>query len=648
MGRLLRALIVEDCQDDALIVAQELRRGGYDPQFRQVQTAEEMGEALSTGRWDAVIADYHLPRFSAPAALALVKERGLDLPFIVISGMVGEATAVAVMKAGAHDYIMKDNLTRLVPAVERELREARARERHRRGARQLARERQFSDAIVDTSGALIVVLDPEGRIVQFNKACQKATGYALDEVRGQLMWDLLVPPEELARAREVFDRPASDASHLPCELHWLTKEGHRRLISWAYAHVCDEKDKVQWVIGTGIDVTEQRRLEEQLRQTAKLEAVGRLAGGIAHDFNNLLTAILGYVDLNLPAVPEGTPLYDDLVQVRNAAKRAAALTRQLLTFSRQQPAEPEVIDLNAAVCDVSKMLRHLIEENVEIKLVLTDRSLNVKADPAQMGQVMMNLAVNARDAMPSGGTLTVETSVVDASELDTGFDLALAPYAKLRVTDTGTGMTPEVRERIFEPFFTTKPVGQGTGLGLSTVYGIVQQCSGRIECLTELGRGTTFNIYLPLTETEEAPRPDRTDFGLRFGGRETILLVEDESEVRGLAARALRDFGYTVLCAPDGVEALELLGGREANVDLLVTDVVMPRMDGRELAQKVRLAYPGTKLLFVSGYDGLSAAGSAEALAGQAVLQKPFTAHRLAKRVRDVLDAPDCVRRDRG
>jgi CheY-like chemotaxis protein len=283
------------------------------------------------------------------------------------------------------------------------------------------------------------------------------------------------------------------------------------------------------------------------------------------------------------------------------------------------------------------MLRHLIEERIEIKLVLADEPLRVMADRAQLGQVLLNLAINARDAMADGGLLTIETSRASVGKAAlAGTSLAEGAYAKLRVTDTGTGMTREVRERVFEPFFTTKPLGHGTGLGLSTVYGIVKQHAGRIECDSEPGMGSTFRAYLPLVDADQGNAADTTGYDVKFGGDETVLLVEDEEAVRDLAARALKDFGYNVLCAGSGPEALELLSGHSGRLDLLITDLIMPRMDGRQLAQKVRMVRPRAKLLFMSGYGGSNLEIE---VPGFTVLQKPFTAFRLAKRVRQVLDA---------
>ncbi len=502
---------------------------------------------------------------------------------------------------------------------------------------ELEAARQFANTVIETAGALIVVLDTDGRVVRFNRACEICTGYSAEEVEGCELMETLVPLEEREGVREVFRSLLGEADFCTYENHWVTRSGERRLVSWANSRVCDQNGQVQWVIGTGIDVTEQRRLQERLQRAAKLEAVGQLAGGVAHDFNNLLTAILGYVELNLSELTPGTPLHEDLTQVRRAARRAADLVRQLLTFSRRPAGERVVIDLSACTRDTTRMIRHLIEENIETTVELSDEPLPVLADPSQMGQVLVNLVVNARDAMPGGGELFIRTSRQDMPAGGAGEDAEPRPHAVLTVRDSGTGMTPEVRERIFDPFFTTKEVGHGTGLGLSSVYGIVQGHGGYVECESEPGQGATFHVCLPLAEEEAVP-PDSSTLDFLSGRGETVLVVEDDPEVRNLTTRALTDFGYTVLSAADGPEALRVLDEHPAEIDLLLTDIVLPSMDGRELAQRARLKRPTLRLLFMSGYAESPPTGAPEDLEQLPVLHKPFTAVRLAKHVREAME----------
>jgi two-component system, cell cycle sensor histidine kinase and response regulator CckA len=384
------------------------------------------------------------------------------------------------------------------------------------------------------------------------------------------------------------------------------------------------------------DATERRTLEAQLAHTTKMESIGRLAGGIAHDFNNLLTAILGYVDLMQGSLGETDPIARHALQIRRAAERASLLTRQLLAFSRKQFLQPRVIDLNAVVEESSQMLRRLISEHIDLSQSLDPRLLRIKVDPAQLQQVLMNLAVNARDAMPKGGTLAIVTANVDlpARALSGNPDFEPGTYVMLAVSDSGVGMDTNTRARIFEPFFTTKRIGEGTGLGLSTVYGIVRQSGGHIHVDSERGRGSRFTIYFPaVSDAAESPRPETvlTDGPI---GRETLLLVEDDPMVRSLAVEALKLKGYRVLDAGDGREAIAL-AQQAGSIDLLISDVVMPRMTGRELADRLRAAAPSLRVLFMSGYPG-----SLGDQLGRNIdlLEKPFTSLTLVSRVRQALD----------
>ncbi len=394
------------------------------------------------------------------------------------------------------------------------------------------------------------------------------------------------------------------------------------------------------VWGTQRDVTEQRHLEEQFRQSQKMEAVGQLAGGIAHDFNNLLTAILGNTQLLLRELPPGDSKRGDVEEIRKASERAASLTRQLLAYSRRQMLQPEVLDLNVVVAEMDKMLRRLIGEHIALVAVLTPDLGRVRADPNQIEQVIVNLAVNARDAMPDGGKLTVETANVDLDEAFAQAHLGSVPgsYALLAVTDTGAGMDATVRAHLFEPFFTTKEVGKGTGLGLATVYGIVKQSGGYISVYSEPGRGSSFKIYLPriATPADAPPGPQKSG---PAPGSETVLVVEDEAAVLTLSRRALEAQGYVVLAASDPAAALRVVERHGGMIHLLLTDVVMPGLSGRELADRLTAQRPGIRVLYMSGYPGDAVVQHGTLPSGSAFLQKPFSPDGLARKVRDVLDA---------
>jgi len=401
-----------------------------------------------------------------------------------------------------------------------------------------------------------------------------------------------------------------------------------------------EEGRLVRVWGTQRDVSEQRHLEEQFRQAQKMEAVGQLAGGIAHDFNNLLTAILGNTQLLLRDLPPGDAKRGDVEEIRKASERAASLTRQLLAYSRRQMLQPEVLDLNGVVAEMDRMLRRLIGEHIALVTVLAPQLGSVRADPNQLEQVIVNLAVNARDAMPDGGKLTIETANVELDATFAQAHLGSVPgsYAMVAVTDTGVGMDATVRAHLFEPFFTTKEVGKGTGLGLATVYGIVKQSDGYISVYSEVGRGTSFKIYLPRIDTpapvQASPAKDRPD-----RGTETILVVEDEPAVLSLSRRALEAQGYVVLAASDAAAAMRVVERHGGTIHLLLTDVVMPGLSGRELADRLATRRPGIRVLYMSGYPGDAVVQHGALPHGSAFLQKPFSPDGLARKVRDVLDA---------
>ena len=510
----VRVLLVEDSASDAELMLRALRGAGLEPVHERVDNPEAMRQALKRQSWDVVLSDYSMPAFDAPAALVLLQQHSEDIPFIVVSGSVGEDTAVAVMKAGAADYVMKDRLTRLAPAVTR----------------------------------------------------------AIDGAR-------------LRRDR--------------------------------------------------------RRLEQQLQEAQKLEAVGKLAGGVAHDFNNVLTAILGSAELLLLDSPPGAPTREELDIIRGAATRAQDLIRQLLAFSARQVLQPVVLDLNHLVKNVGKMLRRLIGEDIKLVSDLAPELAAVRADPGQIEQVLVNLAVNARDAMPDGVRLAIKSFNAEVSEGDVSAPNHVPPgrYAVLEVSDTGSGMSTETQARIFEPFFTTKAQGKGTGLGLATVYGIVRQSDGHISVESAPGAGATFRVYLPRVAEAVTPAATPGTVTAPAVGRETVLLAEDEPLVRLLARRVLEQAGYTVLVAAGGAEALETARRHDGPIHLLLTDVVMPEMSGRDLVRHLLDLRPGVPVLYMTGYSDEAIARHGVLDPGTALIQKPFTPAALARKVREALDA---------
>ena len=1019
MGTPLRVLIVEDSEEDTLLIVRELKRGGFNPIHERVETAEGMKAALSTKTWDLILADYSMPHFSGLEALKLSKENGLDLPFIIVSGSIGEDVAVEAMKLGAHDYLMKNNLSRLIPAIEQELREAEVRRKLKHSEKALQEAEKRYRQVVENATEIIYAVDEKGNFTYANPAGLKVTGYSLEELRGFNYMDLVVPEHrervmetyvnqlrqristthvefpffdkaggitwfsqnatlviddgrvvgfhiiarditERKRAEEVlresearyrdlietardviftlspegvftsfnsafetitgwstkewigklfvdlldlndvpkaierFKTVMEGQSGEPIELRirtkyggvvngefvaspqakggkvigilgiarditkrkkaeealrnseekyrtileniedgyyevdiagnftflndsfcriygypreeligmndrqytdqenakklfqtfnrvyrtgesakgadWeiIRKDGMKRNIEASASLIKDssgnrigfrglvhditerkqaeeqlrklfraveqspatvmitgtdanieyvnpkftqltgytleevigknprilksgetppEEYKLLWetitsgrewrgefhdkkkngdlywesasisciknpegvithFVAVKEDITERKRAEEeraalqdQLRQSQKMEAIGRLAGGIAHDFNNLLTVIKGYSQLSLNETKENDSLRENIEEIKKASDRAGDLTRQLLAFSRRQIMEVKVLDLNALLQNLDKMLRRIIGEDIELVTSLGENLGTVKADPGQIEQVVMNLAVNAKDAMSKGGKLIVETANVELDDSYARAHVAVTPgpYVMIAVSDTGTGMPPEVRDRVFEPFFTTKGKGKGTGLGLSTVYGIVKQSGGNIWVYSELGQGTTLKIYLPRVD-EPAEKLKAQVVGEELHrGSETVLIVEDDKEVRKLAVRILKRQGYTVLDGSYGAEAFNVCRQHKGPIHLLLTDVVMPGMDGRALSESLSQLHPEMKVLYMSGYtdDAIIRHGVMEK--GMNYIQKPFTVSGLINKVREVL-----------
>jgi len=631
----VRLLLVEDSEDDAQLLLRELKRGGYEPAHERVANEAGLAAALDRQSWDLVIGDHSMPGFSGIAALVLVRGRGLDVPFICVSGTISEDMAVAAMKAGANDWVSKGHLKRLLPAVDRELREAKGRAALR------ATEASYV-TMVQHAPVGIYRSNPNGRFVEVNDALVHLLGYdsAAEVLQLNMARDVYVDPAERARllARDIN----TDHVYDDVEATWKRKDGRVLTVQLSVRTIRNGAGEVEYYETFARDITEQRRLQTQLVQSQKMEAVGRLAGGIAHDFNNLLTVITTSCDLMREDMSPGDPKREDLDQVRQAADGAAALTRQLLAFSRQQVLAPQVVNLGDVVHGVEKMLRRVIGEDVDLVTVLGSEVGAVKADVGQLEQVLMNLAVNARDAMPTGGKLTIETANVEhdpnyASEQDAA---AVSQFVMLAVSDTGTGMDEATKAKIFEPFFTTKELGKGTGLGLATVYGIVKQSGGFIWVYSEPGLGTTFKIYLPRVDAVAESGATAAAASTSHRGTETVLLVEDAAAVRSVTHHALHRQGYTVLDAENGAEALRIAASHTGPIHLLFTDVVMPGLSGRQLADQLAAVRPETKVLYTSGYTDDAVVRHGVLESGIAYLQKPFTVDGLARKVREVLDRP--------
>jgi PAS domain S-box-containing protein len=827
MPKALHLLVLEENPHNAALIVETLKEAGYACQWERITTQSEFLAHLETWPYDVVLASDSLSTLDGLTALRLLREQDSDLPFILISDTVNQEIAIESLNAGVTDYVFREHLSRLVPAIPRALRERKEKQQRQRAERlldtlnraalatasaatpqeifttmsemlqelglsyillttderqttlrptymslapnlvrtirnltgltperftipikrvdvykkavwdkqtvfvqnaeeamrqilpgafkglagqvirmldysksmvapliidnvvigilavnsndlvaddlpaitafahqiatawhraqlfeqarhELAKRRQAEEASVclttaiEQAAEMVVITDTEGAIQYVNPAFEQVTGYSRQEVIGQNPRILNSGRQNAAFYRALWATIASGEV-------WRGRFVNRKKDSSLYtaeatiSPVRDETNVVTSYVAVKRDVTDEIELEERYRQAQKMEAIGRLAGGVAHDFNNLLTVIQGYTDLALAQLERDHPVSTDLSEIARAAAQASALTAQLLTFSRHQALEPSLIDLNELVKNATKMLRRLIGEDIELHLVAHPTLGRVLADAAQIEQVIMNLAVNARDAMPRGGTLTFETHNISLDKAYAEVHPGVNPgaYVQLAVSDTGTGMTKEVQAHLFEPFFTTKAEGKGTGLGLATVWGIVEQSEGHIEVYSELGIGTTVKVYLPRVDAAIKDTELEMDRKALPRGNETVLLVEDEEPVRELAGIALQKQGYTVLSAGHPNQAL-LLGKQYAEaIHLLVTDVVMPSLGGRELAERLRQSCPEMLVLYISGYSNDAIAQHGVLAPGITLLPKPFTPAALAHKVREVLDGPN-------
>jgi|GEM_PF-463358 len=509
---------------------------------------------------------------------------------------------------------------------------------------EIEEQQKFLRQIIDSNPNLIFVKDREGRFLLVNQAVADQFGAPVEEIIGKTDTDFNPNPEQVAFFHKidklVFETGQEQfvseekVTDVHGQVHWMQT---------VKRPIFDKNGQVVRLLGVAVDITERKQLEERLRQSQKMQAVGQLAGGVAHDFNNILTVITGYTEmLLLKHENEDDPDYKDIRQIKKMADRATSLTRQLLAFSRRQVLQPEVININEVISNIEKMLRRLISENIELVIDLSPDVGQIQADQGQLEQIIINLAINARDAMPKGGQLTIQTANIELGDDDAARfpEMSPGPYVMFSITDTGQGIDAETQARIFEPFFTTKEVGEGTGLGLSMVHGIVQQSNGHIEVQSEPQHGATFTIYLPRLTAEKSsdPRPNLRQATVR--GTETILLVEDEADVREMAQQALKNNGYTVLTAQHGPEAMETCKKQPGVIDLLIADVILPGgITGPELAEYLHPVYPGMKTLFISGYTDNKLVQHSLSETDTAFLRKPFTPSELAQKIRLLLDS---------
>jgi two-component system cell cycle sensor histidine kinase/response regulator CckA len=638
MTKPFRTLIVENSQSDIELILIELRESGFVVEPTLVETREEFRAALAGNDFDAVLADYRLPNWSGLDALEELRRTGKDIPFLLVSGMVGEEAAVESIKQGASDYILKDHLSRLPIALMRAMAEKNLRDENAHSHEALRVSEARNRDLVEHAVYGIARISADGEFLDANPTLLRILGcsHAIRLKTINFGRDLFRFPEQHSRLMAMCREHGQVHG---AEAEWRRADGgiamvrlHARRLS-----IADNFDEFEVTVE---DVTDLRAMERQLRQAQKFEAVGQLAGGVAHDFNNVVGAILGWAELGFDQCRDNPAIADRFSRIREQADRAAALTRELLTFARQQVLRPRAVDLNTVANGLHSLLDKVIGKHIEVKFLTTPLD-SVKADPTQIEQVLMNLCLNARDAMPEGGRLVMETEMVELDDAYCRFYPYVRPgrYAVMSIADTGKGMDVETRERIFEPFFTTKERGKGTGMGLATVYGIVKQHGGFIHVYSEPAHGSLFRVYLPVMEggaaegvVAKAPTPSMAE----MRGTETVLLAEDHDSVREMSRQTLVGLGYRVLSARDGEEALRLCDNEQP--DLAILDVIMPKLGGPATATKLTARFAELRVLFTSGYS----AESEEIPEGarRRYLQKPYSPTTLARLVRQILDEP--------
>ncbi|MGC9194666.1 MAG: PAS domain S-box protein [Syntrophobacteraceae bacterium] len=755
----LRVLLVEDCESDEGLLVRLLERGGYATLHERVETFEEMTQALANNDWDMIIADFNMPAFDAPSALKVLQETKRDIPFIVVSGSIGEDAAVAMMKAGAHDYVMKDSLARLVPAVRRELSEAEVRRKNRQAEEALRESEERYRALYEDNPTMYFTIKSDGRVLSVNRCGAQELGYRVDELVGSPVIDVFYPEDRehvltsfekcLQNPMQVFhwefrkvrkdgsllwvkeaarSVPQADGSMVVlvvCEDVTENKKAEeelRRLVTaieqcaeaifitdvariiryvnpafesisgyskeeavgrhigilksnrhgeafyaearntlrrqevWSGRVISRKKDGTTYeadataspvkdaagdLIGYVVihkDITDEVRMERQIRQTQKLEALGTLAGGIAHDFNNVLTAVMGFSQMAHYKLPESSPIRNDIERVLQASARASELVRQILTFSRKTEHEPKPVRMAPIINEVLGLLRPSLPATIDIRCDIEAAAAEnlIMADETQIHQILMNLATNAAHAMrKTGGTLSIRLYSLESDETLLGLSTDLRPgqYVCLSVSDTGRGMESEVLDRIFDPYFTTKGPNQGTGLGLAVVQGIVRAHGGAINVSSEPGSGAVFDVFFPRVEGYSAPEASQAAPDSIGCGSERILLVDDEELLTELVKEMLESIGYEVTALTESKKALELFQAKPGLFDLVITDMTMPNLTGKDLAEEILKIRADIPVLLCTGFSDILNDKLASEAGIREVLMKPFAMGDLVKAI---------------
>jgi PAS domain S-box-containing protein len=630
----MHILLLEDSPHDRQLLEKTLLNEGLVCQITHAKSKEEFQAALEQTQYDLIISDFTIPAYSGIAALAASRELQPDTPFIFVAGTIGEEQVVESLKSGATDYVLKNRLNRLGPAVRRALREAQERRERQRAEERVRVQSSALEAVANG----VMLTDATGKILFGNKAFCAMTGYALEEILGKKPGFLNSGKHDADFFRALWNTILTGRVWQG-ELINRRKDGTLYNEEMTITPIQRSNGEISHFIAVKQDITKRKLRKEQLHQARKMEAIGQLAGGIAHDFNNLLTVIHGNVQLVLT---DESQLKEEnrqcLQQVTDATERAADLTRQLLAFGRKQVVQFQPLNLNHVISSFTKMLKRVIGEHIVLQCCCAEELPSVNADVGMIEQILINLIVNARDAMPQGGSIVITTEAIsiDAAYVETHPEAQPGEFVCITVGDTGAGIYPEYLPRIFEPFFTTKEAGKGTGFGLATVYGIVKQHRGWIEVSSQLGNGTTFKIFLPASACDAAKKPTRQVKVIPAGGHEKILLVEDDADVRIVTRSFLEGSGYKIWEASNGLEALNVWKTKASQIDLLLTDIIMPGgLNGWELADRLSGERPGLKVILMSGYNS-DLAGKTQPY--NHILPKPFSLESLTETVRRCLD----------
>lgn len=642
----LRVLIIDDSQNDAQELVNELKRHNYDPIFTRVNSLARFNSAIETQEWDIILCDYQFKNFNCLEAISSLQEKWLDIPVIIVSNTADEESISKCMKIGANDFISKDKLARLAPAVERELRDAETRKEHHKAKRTIRTNEEYFKNIIETSLDGIIVVNDKGKIMLFNKSAEKLFLYSSAEVLNQPMTVLIAehsPGEshQNENCKEKFLKYLNQdiGSSERTECAFMRKDRTVFDAEVAFSIGRDEKGYRQMVISVH-NITQRKQIESKMRQVQKMEAIGLLAGGVSHDFNNHLTVILGYADmlLNDETIPK--KIQDKILNIKKAGEHASFLTRQLLTFSRKQNLKPKTINLNSLIHDKEKIFKSLLGEDIKLAMMLEPRLKNIKVDPGQIEQIIVNLIINAKDAIKAGGKVTIKTEnvIVDKEYAMHNPEAKAGQFVRLSIEDNGDGIDKKNISHIFEPFFTTKEIGKGTGLGLSIIYGIVRQHEGWLNVYSELGQGSTFRVYLPVSAESVKQESQKTiSFDYSPGKGERVLLLEDDKMIRDFACLILRNNGYKVFEATTGTEALSIFEKEKGKFDIFFSDVVLPDTNGLRLANNLTEKNSKLGILLSSGYIDHKSQWEEISKRGFRFLQKPYAVSDLLSTIREII-----------